>query len=359
MHVLHISTAKGWRGGEQQIAYLSSELEKLGVTQSFACIDQEPLYFYLQNQGYSPIGLKKDFGSTWSNITSLRDAAPDLVHLHDSGAHTLAILAYYAGFKPPLVLSRRVDFPPKNSPLTRFKYNHPAVKKILCVSRFIENIMRQTLRDVSKATTVHSGIDLSRFQNLKRDYLRKVFHIPNDTLIIGNTSALADHKDYFTFIDTAEKVLHYGAKAKFFIIGEGKDRPKIEQYIKEKGLEGQIIMTGFLKDIEHIIGSLDIFFLSSKEEGLGTSVLDAMAAEVPIVATEAGGVPEMIEDGVTGLSAPPKSPEKLAEKIQTLAGDEQLRKRLIRGASEKVKEFSVENTAQKTLQAYREVVSSI
>lgn len=359
MKVLHVSMAKGWRGGEQQIAYLADFLKNQGIEQSFAALQNEPLYLSLKNAGVSTIPLYPSLLKITHNIQRLRKAAKDadLIHLHDSKAHTVAVLAALTGMSIPLVLSRRVDFVPSNNFFSRFKYNHHSVKKVICVSQAIEKIMKKSIKKPEIVTTVHSGIDTNKFNNFHENYLRKTYNIPSEHTIIGNTSAIAPHKDYFTFVDTAELLILNNHKIKFFIIGQGAEEESIRNYIQKKGLQEHIIMTGFLENIHDVLPSLDIFFMPSETEGLGTSILDAMAAGVPVVATSTGGITELITNNENGLLAPPANPAKLADQIEKLILSRSLKESIIKNARQKVQHFSKEQMGKKTLKVYKDVLA--
>ncbi len=261
------------------------------------------------------------------------------------------------GLKAPLVLSRRVDFELSDTLFSKWKYNHPSIKKILCVSDAIARIVRPHLREPEKCITVHSGIDIGKFSNPPaQSLLRKEYALSEDTILIGNTSALAGHKDYFTFIDTVEILTHRLPSIKAFIIGKGPLENELKAYVAKKKLTDHIIFTGFRKNIIELLPSLDIFLITSTEEGLGTSILDAFAARVPVIATEAGGIPEMVKHLETGMLAKPKDSKSLASYVEQVANSPELRKSLVDKAYKKVLTFSKEQTATKTLSAYEEIV---
>jgi L-malate glycosyltransferase len=174
-------------------------------------------------------------------------------------------------------------------------------------------------------------------------------------LLIGNTSALEDHKDYFTFIDTVA-LLKNGIDFKAFVIGDGSLTDELKKYASEKGVSAHIIFTGFRKDILKVLPALDIFLMTSKEEGLGTSILDAFAANVPVVATRAGGIPEMVLHEETGLLANIGDAKTLSDHIVSISSNASLRLTLINGATLKLDEFSKEKTAALTLAHYQEIL---
>lgn len=359
LHILHVATARSWRGGEQQAAYLIGELEKMGINQTILCTRGSAMEAHCQKQRWNFITAKKtsslSFGFSKTLQTLCIQLDISLCHLHDSHAHTFAILAAVVfGNKTPLVLSRRVDFPIGKSWFSKYKYNHPAVKKIICVSQKICEITAPDIRNKAVLHTIHSGIDLSKFRHSGK--LQEELNTAKK--LIGNTSALADHKDYFTFIDTAEKVLKNRSDVLFLIFGTGPLQAEIKKYITEKGLNSEILLLGFRKDIPTLLGDLDVFLMTSKTEGLGTSILDAFAAEVPVVATRAGGIPELIEPGKTGLLCDIKDATCLAEAVHELLDSAELRKKLTTAARDKVKAFSKEATAAKTLAIYQEITQS-
>lgn len=273
------------------------------------------------------------------------------VHVHDSHSHTFAVLAASLfRNRVPLIVHRRVDFPIGGNRLSRWKYNHKSVKKIICVSRFVKDLIVAKLKKSAVAVVVHDGIDLGK----------TVARTPGPAaqaspLKIGNVAAIAPHKDYFTFVRTAQKLLENGLDARFFIIGgDGGEEVAVRNLIAEEGLSDQIEMMGFRKDVLRQLASLDLLLFTSKTEGLGSSLLDAMATGVPIVATRAGGIPEIVEHEETGLLAPVGDVEELAKQVERLLNDRVLCDRLRENAKERVISFSKEKMAERTLAVYRE-----
>ncbi len=273
--------------------------------------------------------------------------------MHSAKSHSLAVLSHVIGNRSPMILSRRVDFPIRNSWFTRWKYNHPAICNILCVSNAIEKIVKSSIKEPAKCTTVYSGIDLSKFKQTHRISAKEPIDLSGNTLLIGNTSALAAHKDYVTFVDTAAIFLQYQMAAHFFIIGDGPEKESIQQYVKEKGLTDHVTLTGFLNNIEEILPELDIFLMTSITEGLGTSVLDAFACKIPVVATEAGGIPEMVIHQQTGLLAKVKNSPALAAHIKALVDNSLYNTTLTEQAYQHLtNHFTKEKMTETTLKVY-------
>lgn len=359
LNILHVVTAMSWRGGEQQAAYLIEELEKRQINQTVLCSQGSEMEVHCQKNAINYMACRKRGSMDLKYARTLKKLCVkleiDLVHLHDSHAHTFAVIAASLfRNRTPLVLSRRVDFPIGNNWASRYKYNHPNIKKIICVSDKIKEITSKGISRKEKLTTVHSGIDLNKFR--KTDKLRKELKLQDGIYLIGNSSALADHKDYFTFVDVAEKVLAEREDLLFIIFGKGPLEQEIKDYIRGKHLEKDILMMGFRDDIAEILADLDIFLMTSKTEGLGTSVIDAFAAGVAVVSTAAGGIPELVENEETGLLCGVKDVECLSNSVMKILNHPDIKEELQRKAKEKARNFSKEATAEKTLAFYKQIL---
>ncbi len=251
-----------------------------------------------------------------------------------------------------------MDFPIGKSLLSSWKYNARSVSRIVCVSDFIRELITPDIKLPEKLTTVHSGIDLQRFEqvgkSLKTNRLRSEYQIPEEHFLVANIAAIAPHKDYFTFVKTAEKLIHDDFPATFLAIGaDGGELAQIRQFIQEKKLEDRIILTGFRSDVPQVLPELDLLLFTSKTEGLGTTLLDAFACSVPVVATNAGGIPEVVEAGVTGFVCEVGDAECLAEAVRKLLTDSDLRSKLLENAKRRVQQFSKAEMASAILEIYR------
>lgn len=363
MKILHVNSAENWRGGEQQVAYLTEGLKIKNIDQlvfcrqnsAFAHFCKEKDIPFLSFRPQNPLGIAFQL----KKICLQEKIA--LMHFHDSTMHTCAVLAADLFRNPtPFVVSRRVDYPVKKNIFSRWKYNHPKLKKILCVSETIRRMYLADIKNPKKLITVYSGIELEKFKYPASGILRREFQIASDTLLIGNVAAISPHKDYYTFVNTVEILYKQGLEARYLIIGSEDDleeSQKIKTYIREKNLDNQIILTGFRRDIPQILPELDIFLFTSQTEGLGTSLLDAFACKVPVVATKAGGIPELVIHEKTGLLSPVKDANDLAQNVLRLVRTASLRSEIVAGACVHLQNFSKEKTLENTLRIYKECIS--
>lgn len=361
MNILHLSSEKTWRGGEQQIAYLIEELNSLGINNQVACRKGSAFEAYCRRQDIP------HFSLPFSNSLDLRTAMGlrkicaaagiDLMHLHSSKSHGVAVLSAWLGNRTPMILSRRVDFPLKRNWLSQKKYNHPGILKIACVSDAIKEMVQKDIGEPSKAMTIYSGIDLQKFRPDRiSKRLREQYAIPEGHWLIGNTSAIAPHKDYYTFVDTVEILEQQNFPASYLIIGKGPEEENIKAYVTEKGLQDRIIFTGFLDNIPEILPELDLFLMTSRTEGLGTSLLDAFASKVAVVATAAGGIPEIVKHEQSGLLVNVGDSNQLAQEVIRILRDPALKAKTVEGAYELVQQFDKRITAEKTLALYHKVL---
>ncbi len=340
--ILHVVTALSWRGGEQQVAYLLEELKEK-IQQVVLCSAGSKMEEYCQKNGHKHYTNTKGSGIDISYARKIKSIckkeAITLCHLHDAHAHTYAILAadLFAN-KADLILSRRVDFPIKQKWTSTYKYNHPKIKRILCVSKAILEISKKGIKDESKLYVVYSGIDTKKFAE-KSGRLRKELQFNSEKFLVGNTSALADHKDYFTFIDACCLAKKEIEKMQVLVFGDGPMKEEITNYAKKSTIADSIHFLGFRSDVPQVLADLNVFFISSKTEGLGTSILDAFACALPVVATNAGGIPELVKNEVTGLLAPVGDVEKLASHLKLFSKETDLALKLGQNARKFVADF--------------------
>jgi glycosyltransferase involved in cell wall biosynthesis len=210
-----------------------------------------------------------------------------------------------------------------------------------------------------RTVTVHEGIDVDRVAAAPPVNVHEAFWLPHDAPVVGNVAALVPHKGQRHLIEAAHLVVQEFSDARFVILGEGELREPLEHLVKTHHLEKHVLLPGFRTDVFGCIKGFDLFAMSSVTEGLGTSLLDAMACSRPIVATRAGGIPEIVEDGVNGVLVPPRDHAAMAAAIVRMLRDAGLRRRMGEAGLARVRErFTVERMVAATAAVYARVAGT-
>jgi L-malate glycosyltransferase len=348
-----VDSARTWRGGQNQVLLSARGMVARGHEVVVACQEGGPLGGRLREAGIGVASLRfrgdLSFGAAWRLHDLRLRFRPHVVHAHDP--HALAA-TLPVGMRR-LVASRRVDFPLKGR-LSRWKYAHCA--RIVGVSRAVLGVLREGGVDEARLRLVYEGVPDRPPAEGGHAALREL-GLPGDALVVGNVAALTDHKDHDTLLRAAARVTRELPAARFVIVGEGERRDALLTLAGELGIAGQVTFAGFRTDLDRLLPAFDVFCLSSHMEGLGTSLLDAMCFGVPVVATAAGGIPEAVEDGVTGRVVPVRDPDALAAALVEVLGDETRRRALGEGARRAfLARFTAERMVAGTLAVYAELL---
>jgi glycosyltransferase involved in cell wall biosynthesis len=363
IRVLHYNTAKGWRGGEQQVLYLAKGLGKYPVVQFAAGQPDEPFLERIAPYVDAPFPLKSRGEiqpSTAARLLRLIKAYRiDIVHTHSTPGHSIALQAkcFRQDFK--LVAHRRVDFPVKNNPLSLYKYRSKLVDRIICISDFIRRMLASQDIPESKMTVIYSGVDFKRFHASREGEVRSMRHklgLSKQTLVLGNVAALTGHKDHINLIRSMKHLDEKGVDFKLLILGEGEQRENCLHVIRELELGRRVLLLGFKKDLSAYYSLFDMLVHSSRDEGLGTAILDALACRIPVVATDAGGIPEILGKNRFGMVVPKQNPVLLSDAIFEMIQNKKLRMKYKASGPERAAEFSVERMVQRTFSLYREIM---
>jgi L-malate glycosyltransferase len=361
---LHIDTARTWRGGQNQALLTVLGLRTAGHrTVLVAHPAGELRRRASEGPDLIPMAPRSelDLAAAWRLTRIIKDVRPAIVHAHDPHGVAMAALALSyqptqtSGSSPPqLVASRRVDFPLKQNAFSRWKYRQ--VRAFICASDAIRHMLIDQGVAAAQAITVHEGIDLAHVDAAPRANVHELFWLPHNAPLIGNIGALVPHKGQRHLIDAAALVVREVPDARFLILGEGELKPALEKQIDELALSKHVLLAGFRPDVLSILKGFDLFVMPSVTEGLGTSLLDAMAASRPIVATTAGGIPEIVEHGVNGLLVAPRDHAALAAAIVRMLKDRDLRRRMGDAGFARVRDrFTVERMIAGTAAVYARV----
>jgi len=357
LRIAHLGTQSGWRGGEQQQAWLAAGLQERGHSCLMICNSRGEMLDRAPELGLEACGVRVrgEVGvtSVAGTAAALRRFRPDVIHLHDAHAVLIGSLAAKLARTPAVIASRRVDFRINS----RWKYTW-AIDRIIAISSAIRSVLVDCGIPEERISVVHSGIDLARFSEMpSREEARSRLDLGDDRPVLGSVAALTDHKGHRFLLEAWSRVLADHPRAVLLLAGTGELEKQLRQQAAGLPAPGSVRFLGFQADVPGLLAALDLFVLSSHLEGLCTSLMDAMAAGLPVVATAAGGIPEVVEDGSTGVLVPPRDPAALAGAILDLLADPGRRERLGGAGRESVRRFDRTRTVEGTLAVYSEVLA--
>jgi glycosyltransferase involved in cell wall biosynthesis len=293
------------------------------------------------------IGLYGDFKGYLEVRGLIRDFKPDTLFLSSSKAGVLGSLA--ARKFPHLKAIYRIGGWSFNDPMPWLVRRFYILAE-KCTARFKDTIIVNNRHDLEQAERlkirprgsielIYNGLDPYKLEIFGKDEAKiKLFEkLPqrqrgflHAKIVVGTVANFYKTKGLGYFIEAikllrTEPVITHAA---FVIIGDGPEKEKLELQIKESGMKNKIFLTGKLPDVRKYLAAFDIFVLPSVKEGFPWALLEAMAAKLPVIATNVGAAPEIIEDGKNGFMVEPRKPELIAQKIKELIGNERLRNEL-------------------------------
>jgi glycosyltransferase involved in cell wall biosynthesis len=357
---VHVDTERTWGGGQRQVAWLAAGLVRRGHA---ACVLARPESGYaeaLRGSGVEVVPLAPlaewDLLAARRIRAAARRVGAEVVVAHAAHAAALAAFATF-GTELSFVVTRRVAHPLRRSVLSRWK--HRRADLIVAVSQRVRDALVGDGLNGERIRVVHSGVDLSRPRwPAEAATLRALGLDPGRPIAVMVSSLIPPHKDPETFLRAiaAARRTHPGLQG--LVVGGG---PLLEGAMRTRaalGLEGVVALVGHRDDAERLLAAGTVAVLSSRDEGLGTTLLDAMLWGVPVAATAAGGVGEIVRDGVDGLLSPVGDGEALGAHVAAILADRALGERLVASGRKRVRAFSVDAMVEGTIDAYRRALYS-
>lgn len=350
----------GWRGGQRQILWMGEGLARRGGRPIFALRPGSELAARARSSGIEVVHIDPtiaEFGP-WTVLRLRRLIARERVDiLHPQSGHTIALAALAAaGTRARIVFARRTTFPLRDNVGTRLKYSR--ADRIISVSRAGVEALVAAGVDASKIAVVPSGIPLDGLARPASRELLASFGVPEGARLVVMVGALTEVKDPITFVRAIAVAKRRVRGLHALLVGEGHLRGAVEAEVHALELEDTFHLTGFRDDHDSLIAAGDVAALSSRLEGTPGVLLDALALGRPIAATATGGVPEIVEDGVSGLLAPVGDPDMLGGAIARLLLDKPLAARISTAAKTRACEYSIDSTVDRTIEVYERALGA-
>jgi len=359
MHVLHIEAGRHLYGGALQVVYLLEGLSERGIRSTLICSAGSEMAERARGAAQRihaiPWRGELDPAIFFRLLAILRGEKPDLVHVHSRrGADLWGGLAARAlGF--PAVVTRRVDNPEIRLS-ARIRYR--LYERVITISGGIRRVVLDAGVPEEKVVCVRSAIHDDWLESTcDRAWFRDSFGLGGDGLTVGVIAQLIPRKGHRIILAAAPMILARHPDAVLLFFGQGPLEGELKGMCRELGLADRVRFAGFRKDLRKILPCLDLVVHPALMEGLGVSLIQAAACGVPIVASRAGGIPEIVRDGLNGILVDPGDPSALADAVNRLLGDDDLRSGMGSSGRELVRrEFGLEQMIEGNLRVYREVL---
>ena len=363
--IFHLDDERGFRGGERQLLYLASALRAAGHENIVCCRGGSALESEARRQGFAvlvlPFAFEFDLGSARLLARAAKRRNRPVIHAHTG--HTVGIAAASRLFGGPLAIAHRRGASPLRGGFSRWlKYDR--VARVVAVSHAIEEILKRGGLAARHIAVVPDCVPVSleewhaagflspRFapasperRAMARRAMADAFGIDREASWVGNLAALVPLKDHATLIAAAASVVRRKPDTVFLIAGEGPEQERLQADIENRGLTGRIVLLGHY-DAAELFAAIDVFVLSSSREGMGSVLLEAASCGVAVAATAVGGIPEVVQDGHTGLLVPPRDHEALAGAITRLLDQPDLARQLGATARAALPRFGLTTTAR-------------
>lgn len=353
MKILHESGARGWGGNEQQILDVIPELEKINIKNAIFCYSESEISKKALKLSIPtiPILSKKlnSFSSLKNNFNQVIKFSPDIIHLHTSDSLTFFVLSdllyQYKKYNIKVVFSKK-GLGNSSSVLSNYKYNYKNIDCIICVSKAVEIGFGKIIKDKGKLKTIYDGIYIDR---LKNDDIPQKINDGNKHHIVN----IANHvsaKDLLTLLKSINYLVNVLNFKEFKITQYGefnkKITPDLLAYVAENHLQEFIEFNGFTSNAFKNLPRFDSYIMSSEREGLPLTIYEAFYYKIPVITTNAGGIPEIVIHKETGLICKIKDYKQLAKNIKELILSKKLQTKITENAYKKlIQSYTTQTTA--------------
>ncbi len=359
MTILHTESSKGWGGQENRIYNELLWFKNQGQRVILLCQPDSILGHKAKEKGIEVIFLKQrknyDIVAIYNILKIIQKKKVDIINTHSGRDSFLSGVAGRLSLrKPRIVRTRHLALEP-TSLITYKTLPH----KVITVSDYVrENLIKRGVPK-EKIITIHTGISIERFNpKLVKEDIRNKLMIDSNTFLVGTVAIFRYKKGYHILLEAIPYILKKFPNTVFLFVGDGPQKKNILRKIEEMNLTKNVILTGLVDKVEVILKSIDIFVLPTLQEALGTSFLEAMAMEKPVVGTNVDGVKEIIKNGFNGFLVEPGDPVSLANAIVRILKNNTLAKSFgEEGRKIVLKHFSVESMCIKTYELYKEMLN--
>ncbi len=369
LRILHVLASPGPGGAETLVRDLAAELRAMGHVAGIAFISHaeqvgnsgrfEAEFLSQLERASVPVlhighaARRNPLYGAWKLHSAIKGFSPDILHLHLQWALVYRLLiGPFAPAGMRTVYTHHINRFRQGAPL--FRLLARPVDGFVAISGFnralLESQVKRPVAYVPNAVAVPDRLKAKR---------RRQAHDPLQVLSVGQ---MTEQKDYPTLVEAAALVFRQrpqlAGKLVFRIAGDGPERGRVQSLVRERGLEDRVILLGTRTDVPDLMGQSDVLLMTSAYEGLPVTLLEALHAGLPIIATAVGACPEVVGDGDNGFLAPPGDPQAIAAHILALVDEPALVDRLGARSAERAAEYGIARCAERHLEFYRQLLRS-
>jgi len=352
---LLVDLEREWRGGQNQFLLLLKGLYERGHAAELLAAKGSSLGHRAEKAGicvhYTP---RRSLLTASRKVRSLiEDGRFELVHANEGHALSAAWLAR-THRRVPLLISRRVGFPLGKGYFSRARFR--AASRIIANSNWVAEQAAASGAPKEKLTVIYEGVEIPAPSTAMRPLDRMRWGIGEQDRLLGCAGVLLEDKGQEWVIRALEQLRAEFPNVKLLLAGEGPDRARLQRIVGELKLQDAVIFAGFVKDVESFYRAIDLFVFPALFEGLGTSLLAAMAHGVPSITYFGCALGEIVENGRSGLQVEPRNPEALADAMRKIMSDRQFASAMAIKGRQRIEEmFSADQMVEETLRLYRQV----
>lgn len=331
MRILHTESSQGWGGQEIRILTEAAGMIARGHRVNLLCPATAPIYERAARHGVPATALpmaRKSLVGVLAVRGWLLEHTPDVIVTHSSIDTWLVALACLTLRRPPpLVRLRHVSVPVSRGLSSRWLY-HRASCHVITTGEFIrQQLIHDNGLPPQRVTSIPTGIDLTRFSPGDPRQARQQLGLPESGPVLGIVGTLRSWKGHDDLLQAL--ILLHRPDTRLLIVGDGPRRQVLTDAVASLGLSAQVTLVGDQTDVVPWLRAMDLFVLpSTSNEGVPQAVMQAMACGLPVLATTAGAIPEVVRPNATGLLVPPRNPPALAQALATLLDAPEARARL-------------------------------
>jgi glycosyltransferase involved in cell wall biosynthesis len=327
VNVAHLVLTLNFGGLEQLVIQLSEELKRRGVESSIVALTDGALLEEANRRGVRSLALHKKSGLRpavpLQLARMLRDLRVDILHTHN-----FAPLIYGT---PAATLCRipTINTRHGRAALRSYSWLWALTDRVVAVSHDAKTeLLRHNSIRSDKVSVIWNGIDLSPYRAAPTTDIRAELGVSRDLLLIGTVGRLSEEKDHATLLRAFRATLDRGVTAELVIAGGGPMEERLKDLARELAVDAKVRFLGFRTDVPAVLQGCNLYVQSSRMEGVSLTLIEAMAAGLPVIATRVGGNPEVVQDSVTGTLVPPADPTSFAAAMFGILRDGQMATRM-------------------------------